>query len=281
MENSTTLLLMNNDTPDQVVADLAEASLGTNTHLSCLILGAGPQLPYSAYGVPPYGTLSVPEDWGDRLEIAHQKQNARIQEVEQVLAHSNASGDVQSAFCVSSEIRHHVARKACVSDMAHIAPNLRDAPEEWREAAHGVLFQSPIGLMLNTSPAAPANRIFVAWDSSKAASRAVHVALPYLKAAEEVIIGCFDPVTTAVADGADPGTGLAAWLSHHGCMVTVSQFPSGGKEIAQCIEDRAKEAGADLVVMGAYGHARMLQAIFGGTTRAMIEQTTLPVLMAH
>ncbi|NNE82139.1 MAG: universal stress protein [Silicimonas sp.] len=281
MNNTTTLLLMNGDTPDGVISDLAEASLQNQTHLSCLILGVGPELPMSTYGIPPYGTLNVPEDWGDRLEIAHQKQSKRVQQVEQILAHSNVSGDVQSAFCVNSEIRHHVGHKARISDIAHIAPNLRDAPEEWREAAHGVLFQSPIGLILNGKSGVPIKRIFVAWDSSKSASRAAHVALPYLKAADEVVIGCFDPVTTAVADGADPGTGLAAWLSHHGCKVTVSQFPSGGEEIAQCIQDRAKESGADLVVMGAYGHARMLQAVFGGTTRSMIKQTDLPVLLAH
>ncbi len=47
------------------------------------------------------------------------------------------------------------------------------------------------------------------------------------------------------------------------------------------IKHRAKEFGADLVVMGAYGHARVIQTILGGTTRTMIEQTELPVLVAH
>ena len=281
LKNTTTLVLMNGDTPDGTIAALAEASTKTNTHLGCLLLGTPPELPAYIYGVPPYGTLNVPDDWGAKLETAHQTQNARIQEIEGILARSNASGDVQSAFCVTSEIKHHVARRARVSDLAFVAPNLRDSPEEFHEAAMGVLFQSPIGLMLNGNIAAPVERVFIAWDSSKASARAVHAAMPYLKEAKEIIIGCFDPVSTPTADGADPGTGLAMWLSHHGCRVTVSQYPSGGKEVGQCIQDRALEVGADLIVMGAYGHARVLQAVFGGTTRTMMNQTDIPVLLAH
>lgn len=281
MNNTTTLLLLNCDMPDGDIAALAEASARTNTHLGCLLLDTLPELPTHALGIPPYGTLNVPDDWGEKLEIAHQTQNARIQEIEKILARANASGDVQSAFCVTSELKHHVARKARVSDLAYAAPSLRASPEAFRQAALGVLFESPIGLMINQGPVRPPKTIFIAWDSSKAASRAVHIALPYLKEADEIVIGCFDPVATPTADGADPGTGLAAWLSHHGCKVTVSQFPSGGKDIGDCIQDRAREIGADLIVMGAYGHTRMLQAVFGGTTRTMMEQTELPVLLAH
>lgn len=280
MKNTTALFLVNRDTTDETIAAFAEASVDTNTHLSCFMLGLAPELPTAGYGVPPYGTLNVPEDWGERLEIEHQRENSRLQEIETVLANAGASGDVQSAFCVQSEIKHHVARKARVSDHAYIAPNLRDTPE-FREAASGVLFGSPIGLMLNCDAPQRPDTILVAWDSSKAASRAVHAALPMLKEAKEVVIGCLDPITTPTADGANPGSGLAAWLSHHGCHVTVNQYPSGGKEIGQCIHDRAKEVGADLVVMGAYGHARLLQAVFGGTSRTMMEQTDLPVFFAH
>ena len=281
MKKTTTLFLMNNDTPDETIIELAEASAQTKTHLGCLVIGSRPELPVYLYGIPPYGTINVSDNWAELIKTAHQTQVQKVQQVEKILARSNVSGDVQAAFCITSEIKHHVARRACVCDMAYIAPNLRETPDDLQEAAHGALFGSPVGLMLNGSPSSQPKRIFIAWDSSKAASRSVHVALPYLKGAQEVIVGCFDPVATAEADGTDPGTDLAAWLSHHGCTVTVSQYPSGGREIGQCILDRAKETGANLVVLGAYGHARMIQTVFGGTTRTMMEQTDLPVLLAH
>jgi nucleotide-binding universal stress UspA family protein len=113
-----------------------------------------------------------------------------------------------------------------------------------------------------------ATTVFLASDSSEGAASAAHAALPYLKAAKEVVVGCIGPVMTNERDGQDPGTDVASWLSHHGCKVTVSQFPSGGRDIGRCVLARAQEIGADLVIMG-------------GTTRSMIEQTNLPVFLAH
>ncbi len=280
MKNATALFLVTRDTPDEMISAFAEGSVKTNTHLSCLLLGLAPELPAAGLGIPPYGAITIPDDWAEQLQSAHENERKRIQEIEAVLARANVSGDVQSAFTVGNQIRTHVARKANVSDIAYIAPNLRDTPE-FRDAAFGVLFDSTIGLMLNCHAPLSPNVVFVAWDSSKAAARAVHAALPMLKEAGEIVVGCFDPVMTEAADGTNPGSGVAAWLSHHGCHVTVNQYPSGGKEIGTCIRDRAGEVGADLVVMGGYGHARLLEAVFGGTSRTMMDQTDLPVFLAH
>jgi nucleotide-binding universal stress UspA family protein len=281
MKNTTTLLVIDLDTPDTVIADLAEAALQNQTHMSCLMIGPAPALPMYAYGTPPYGSMNIPDNWGETVRNGQKALTDRETEIEAVLARSGVSADIQSVLCPTMDIKNIVARRARVCDIAHIAPNLRDTPEVIRETAHGVLFRSPIGLILNASPSKQPQRVIIGWNSSEAASNAVHVALPYLRAANEVIVACFDPVVTTEREGADPGTDVAAWLSHHGCSVTVSQFPTGGREVAQCIQDRAKELGADLVVMGAYGHARLLEAVFGGTTRTMIEQTDLPVLLVH
>ncbi|MEW9920961.1 universal stress protein [Marimonas sp. MJW-29] len=281
MRNLTTLFLVNAETPDDVISRMAEAAAASETHLSCQLLGPAPALPMYAYGVPPYGGMNIPDNWAELVEEAHEKHRARGDEIEAILSKAAAPGDVQPVLCVPAEMKRQVARRARVCDVAYLADNLREAPDIFREAANGVLFHSPIGLMLNRSPLEPAARVFVAWDSSEAASKAVHAALPQLKAAEEVTIGCFDPVMTEEMQGVDPGTDVAGWLSHHGCKVTLSQFPSGGREIGKCIQDRAKETGANLVVMGAYGHARLIETVFGGTTHTMIEQTDLPVLLAH
>lgn len=281
MNRRTILFIIDADTPDAVISEATEAAAVNQTHLSCLLLGPAPSLPVFAYGVPPYGGMNIPDNWGDLLSDAQDKLDTRVNEIEALLARSNASGEVQSVLCATLDVRRHVARKARVSDEAFIAANLRDTPDILREASYGVLFHSPVGLRLNGTMSQNMDRVFVAWDSSEAASRAVHVALPYLKDAAEVVIACIDPVTTAPRDGQDPGTDLAAWLAHHGCHVTVSQFPSGGTDIAESLQDRAKEFGADLVVLGAYGHTRMVQAVFGGTSRSMIDQTELPVLLAH
>lgn len=281
MNRRTILFVMNTDTPDAQITEAAEAAAQDQTHLVCLLLGQAPALPMYAYGVPPYGGINIPDNWNETVTETQQAHKDRLQAVEALLAKSGTSGDVHSALCVTTDVKHHVSRLARVSDEAFFAANLRDVPDILREAASGVLFQSPIGIRLNGSIAQTADRVFVAWNSSEAASAAVHEALPYLKGASEVVIACFDPVMTAAQDGQDPGVDVAEWLSHHGCKVTVSQFPSGGREIGQTLQDRATEFGADLVVMGAYGHARMIQTVLGGTTRTMMEQTDLPLLLAH
>jgi nucleotide-binding universal stress UspA family protein len=281
MHRRTILFVLNTETPDAQITQAAEAAVRDETHLVCLLLGQAPALPMYAYGVPPYGGMNIPDNWNETVLEAQQTQKDRVDAIEALLAKSNTSGDVHSALCATMDVKHNVSRLARVSDEVFLAANLRDDPDVMREAAAGVLFHSPIGLRLNGSVTQKAGRVFVAWNSSQAAAAAVHAALPYLKDASEVVIGCFDPVMTTAQDGQDPGVDVAEWLSHHGCNVTVSQFPSGGHEIGRSIQDRAAEFGADLIVMGAYGHARMIQTVLGGTTRTMIEQTDLPILLAH
>ena len=281
MNRRTILYVMDGNTPDAQINDAAQAAVRDDTHLICLVLAQAPALPMYSYGVPPYGGMNIPDNWPDLVTDAQKTQKDRVDAIEALLANSNASGDVVSALCAVQDIKHHVARVARVSDEVFCSPNLRDTPDVMREVASGVLFHSPVGLRINGSLSGTCERIFVSWDSSEAAAAAAHAVLPQLNDASEVLIGCIDPVMTADRDGQDPGTDIAAWLSHHGCNVTVSQFPSGGREVAQCIRDHAQEFGADLVVMGAYGHSRMVQTVLGGTTRSMMDQTDIPVLFAH
>lgn len=281
MGKRTTLFLINGETSDDVISEMAEAAAANQSRLSCQLLGPAPALPMYAYGVPPYGGMNIPDNWSELVEEAHTKHRARADEIENILGKSGTSGNVQPVLCVPAEMKRQVARRARVCDVACIADNLRQSPDIFREAANGVLFHSPIGLMLNRSPLMAVNHVFVAWDSSEAAAKAVHTALPYLIAAKEVTIACFDPVMTEELQGVDPGTDVAKWLSHHGCNVTLSQFPSGGVEIGQCIQNRAQESGADLIVMGAYGHSRLIETVFGGTTQTMIDDCEMGVLMAH
>lgn len=281
MSRLTRLFVMNSQTPDKQISQIAEIAAQNGDHLVCLIVDAAPALPIYAYGGPPYGGMNIPDNWQETVSQVRSEQNARVDAVEGLLAKSNTSGEVQAILTATIDAKHRVARCARVCDEAIFADNLRDTPEIFREAASGILFHSPIGFKINTLAEAKYDCVFVAWDSSEAASAAVHAALPYLISAREVVVGCIDPVMTADRDGQDPGTDVAAWLSHHGCTVTVSQFPSGGRRIAECIQDRGQEVGADLIVMGAYGHARMVQAVLGGTTRSMVDQTAVPVFMAH
>ena len=59
------------------------------------------------------------------------------------------------------------------------------------------------------------------------------------------------------------------------------QAASGGAGIARALLGQAQDQAADLLVMGGYGHSRLREMMLGGTTRYMLEHTTVPVLLAH
>ncbi|MFW8595072.1 universal stress protein [Cribrihabitans neustonicus] len=281
MQRRTSLFVLTPETPSTAISTAAESARAGQAHLACLLLDTLPGMPSFVYGGAAVGGVVLPDNWPDLLQEARGAAAERAAEIEALLTQAGCAGDVQYAVASGADIRLFAAQRAASCDVAQAAPGLRADADLFREASHGILFNSPVPLMVNGDPLTPYERIFLAWNSSLAAARAAHAALPYFLQAHEVVIGCFDPEMSTDRDGEDPGTDIAGWLSHHGCNVTLSQFPSGGHEIGRCITERAAECGAEMVVMGAYGHSRLRQAMFGGTTRTMMEQHEIPVLFAH
>lgn len=281
MENQTALYVMTTDTPDAKLAEAAARAQGTATHLRCLLISLAPTLPMNAYGGLPFAGTASADSWPTRIEAARSDLATRANNLEKILADAGAAGEIRPVLTAQADIRAHVSASARTVDLASLAPDLRETDDTFREVLHAILFHSPVGVLLNSDDMSAPKRVFVGWNDSPASARAVHAARPFLKNASEVIIGCFDPSTIYESDEAEPGADLASWLSHSGCTVTLSQYPSGGQEIGACILQRAAETGCDLVVMGAYGHSRMRQAVFGGTTRTLLDQTDMPVFMAH
>jgi nucleotide-binding universal stress UspA family protein len=127
----------------------------------------------------------------------------------------------------------------------------------------------------------PPERVLIAWDGSREAARAVHDSMPLLRLAEEVVILIVDASKLGPRFGQQPGAGIVAHLGRHKVACRINQVQSGGSAITDLILAEAKSAGADLIVMGGYGHSRLRELMLGGVTRHMIERMTLPVLLAH
>jgi nucleotide-binding universal stress UspA family protein len=120
----------------------------------------------------------------------------------------------------------------------------------------------------------------IAWKPGREAARAVHDALPLLTAAGKATILVVDPDDESA--GETSGDELALHLSRHGIKATVDRaYTEGGTPVADVILSRAADLGADLLVMGCYGHARLREMILGGVTRDILGSMTLPVLMSH
>ena len=74
---------------------------------------------------------------------------------------------------------------------------------------------------------------------------------------------------------------IALHLARHGVNARVETTVSGGIGVGNTLLSWAGDSGADLLVMGAYGHARIRELMLGGATRTILESMTLPVLMSH
>lgn len=119
--------------------------------------------------------------------------------------------------------------------------------------------------------------IAIAWNASPAAARAVSGAMPFLTPAREVHV-----LTACEDDGAPPDTGLALYLAWHGVAAACHGIrPVKGIGTGELLLAAARDHGADLLVMGGYGHAPWREMIFGGATREIVGSSRLPVLLAH
>jgi nucleotide-binding universal stress UspA family protein len=123
-------------------------------------------------------------------------------------------------------------------------------------------------------------RVLVAWNSSREAARAVADALPFLRRADAVQVLVVDAVANT-GHGEEPGADIARHLVRHGAKVDVRRLSSEGRDVGGLILSEAASFGAVLLVMGAYGHSRFTEFVFGGVTRTALREAALPVLMSR
>jgi nucleotide-binding universal stress UspA family protein len=140
-----------------------------------------------------------------------------------------------------------------------------------------VVLRSPVPSLVvpqNAAPLDPTAPVMIAWNGSEEVAAAVRGSLPLLKEVAVFLVEVGDP------DRDHPAAAAAAYLSRHDIHATVQGVSSKG-EIAESLLVTARGLGAGLIVMGAYGHSRLREAMFGGATRDMLDRSPLPLLMAH
>jgi len=128
-----------------------------------------------------------------------------------------------------------------------------------------------------STPASLGESIAVAWNGKAEATSMIKSIMPMLKQANKVSILTTDP------EGAHSELGvshLQRYLSCHGVSGNIQKVGTD-KEIGLSLLDAAKQAGADMLAMGAYGHSRRRELVMGGATNEIIEFATMPVLMLH
>ena len=123
-------------------------------------------------------------------------------------------------------------------------------------------------------------RVVIAWNAGRELARATFDALPLLQGADSVHILEIKDRGDASSSLA-PDTSIAAALGRHGIKPEVRTSVAADISVGDEILSRAADLEADLLVMGAYGHSRFRELVFGGTTRQIARHMTLPTLLSH
>lgn len=122
----------------------------------------------------------------------------------------------------------------------------------------------------------PPTNVCIAWDGGDEAAAAMRLSIPLIAQAERVHV-----LAVVKDEGEFPATDALRYLSRHGVSAELVELPRKGS-IEETLLDAASERGADLLVMGAYGHSRMRELLFGGVTRFFLSEPTAPALfLAH
>jgi nucleotide-binding universal stress UspA family protein len=223
------------------------------------------------------GMLSVIEVHRAELEGIETHHRALF---EDIVRHHGIRSEWRSLPYLSSEVGVH----AYYADLVVIArPEPAGQTAGPPGLAESLVLTSgrPIIVFPPRSTVSRVRRILVGWNARRESIRAVADALPLLVRAEAVEVLVVDHERQPAGHGQEPGADIARHLARHGAHVEVRRLSSDGEEVGRLLLSQAAAFGADLVVMGAYGHSHLSEWMFGGVTRTVLREAGLPVLMSR
>ena len=192
-----------------------------------------------------------------------------------------APKDKERATCSFREVEGFFPR--CVADASRLSdlvvfgpiapvdgPDLADAFVETL-----VKIGRPV-LLGTQTPKSLTGKVMIAWDGSPAASRAVVSAMPFLEKADKIVLLSCCKASQKLGIGE-----VEEYLALHGLGCTEEAVDPGRRGIGETLLDAALKGGADLLVMGGYGHSQLGEIVFGGVTQHVRWHASLPVLMIH
>ncbi|MBX5135359.1 universal stress protein [Rhizobium lentis] len=246
-------------------------------HLNALVIALG-----AAPLIGDYNVISPV--WIEERQREIDALSEKTDELKTILGRSEISYEVQDVYTEFAWADEDIAERALYADVVLVGRQAARDEQLRRRIIDGALFQTPTPILINRGTRAmnaASRSVLLAWDSSDEASRAARQSLDLLKQADTVYVTMVDPVARMRANGEEPGADIAAYLARHGVKVQVDRIASGGRQAGEVLRQHAVDISADLIVMGAYNHPRWRQTIFGGVTRSMIEESTMPIFMAH
>lgn len=274
----TTLLL-------QLAADTTDdALIGTAARLAARhrahLIGMHATTPIELYATP---EMALPAEVARSIEANRSALDKRL---------ATAFGDAceKAGDCVAEwrrlplvlrSVEQTVAELGDATDLLMLARPAEPDAREAGDLAVRVLARSarPVMLVPGDQTREVGERVLVAWDGSRESTRAVFGALPLLTEAAEVRLHRINQHWQDRHHVVGMTEALASTLARHGVALEVQHSDAKAGEIGEEILGFARDMQADLVVTGCYGHGRFREFLFGGTTRHLLREARVPLLM--
>lgn len=265
--------------PDPMPDELLEGAIATASTL-------GYDLHATAFSVEiprvytPIGGLLI--DVPEMIRAAEQKSRNECERISSLFGAKNTSdrpaADCEVQNAKLGRIEELAAAQARYFDLS-LLPWVKDRPE-LRQLAESLVFGSgrPALLLPQDKRLDRLSHVALAWDGSRTAARAVADAMQFVRDGTRLTI---ITVRDEKPLGTDLGGSLAASMERRGLACRAETIDSGERPIACVLQDHALECGADLLVMGGYGHSRVRDFVLGGATRGVLSDMRLPVLLSH
>lgn len=247
----------------------------TEIHLSVLILGLT---------IPISDEYAIASTWFEQRQIDAATITEAHRRADQICRQEGIAYDIDSFFDDRYVLESYVRTRALYVDLVAVGQSVRADKVLRDSVVTAVVFHAETPLMLiplDTKISLRPKSVMVAWNSRPEAMNAAKAALGFLQSAEITHIVLVDPDVNYYKNGGQPGADFALFLARHGVNATIEEVASGKRPTNEVIRQHAFEIGCDMIVMGAYGHARIFERVFGGVTHSVIERCPLPVFLAR
>lgn len=263
---------------EETLSHAMEAARAHDAHLDVLCLGVD----RSQAGYYYAGASAIVLQ--ETIARAQEEAEAIEARARDILGKSTLRWGCDGGVAQLADLGRHVAARARFSDLVVLPqPYGEGRGAELEPVTEAALFDgnAPVLVVPPGWRATPRpSRILIGWNESNEALDALRAAMPLLQTAEAVHVVVIDPPTHG-PNRSDPGGLVSQYIARHGVKVEIDVLSKTLPRISDVLLRHAGDMDADLVVMGAYGHSRFREAIFGGATRHMLEHARVPVFMAH
>jgi nucleotide-binding universal stress UspA family protein len=216
------------------------------------------------------------------LTQSYQRADAVTEQLQKRFAGDDISRELRRLDLVPGQIGRQLAAEARTADL-FIGTRPYGDPAGRVEIEEEVLLGSGRGCLFvppNGNPPRSYGSILVAWNGSREAARAVSEALPLLQQAQQVVVAIVEEEGASEQRRIEAGADIGRYLSRHEISSEVRKI-AGWSDAGEALMNEARQFGADMLVMGGYGHSRFREWVLGGATRLALTEAAIPVLMAH